>query len=53
MLYEPATGKVLNDKVTTAHDKATMTLVDGSWKLATRAQLEKWEGVAGCAVATS
>ncbi len=53
VLYEPATGKVLNDKVTTAHDKATMTLVDGSWKLATRAQLEKWEGVAGCAVATS
>jgi hypothetical protein len=53
VLYEPVTGKVLNDKVTTAHDKATMTLVDGSWKLATRAQLEKWEGVAGCAVATS
>lgn len=53
ILYEPATGRVLNDKVTTAHDRATMTLVAGDWKLTTREQIEKWEGVAGCAIASS
>lgn len=53
IVYEPATGKVLNDKVTTARDKATLSRVDGVWKLAIREQLEKWEGVAGCALATS
>lgn len=53
ILYEPASGRVLNDKITTAHDRATMTLVAGTWKLATRAQVQKWEGVAGCAVASS
>jgi hypothetical protein len=50
ILYEPATGTVLNNKVTTAHDRATMTLVDGTWKLSTRQQIEKWDGVTGCAV---
>lgn len=53
ILYEPASGRVLNDKITTAHDRATMTLVDGTWKLTTRVQVEKWEGVAGCATASS
>lgn len=53
VLYEPATGRVLNDKVSTAHDRATMTLVDGTWMLTTREQVQKWEGVAGCAVASS
>lgn len=53
IVYEPATGTVLNDKVTTAHDRATLTLVDGIWKLATREQVEKWEGVAGCALDSS
>lgn len=53
ILYEPASGRVLNDKITTAHDRATMTLVGGTWKLTTRVQVEKWEGVAGCADASS
>ena len=53
IVYEPATGKVLNNQVTTALDKATMTRVVGIWKLATRSQLEKWQGVAGCATTTS
>ncbi len=53
ILYEPASGKVLNSDVTTARDQATLTLVDGSWKLATRTQLQKWNGVAGCAVSSS
>jgi hypothetical protein len=53
IVYEPASGQVVNDKVTTVHDRATLMLVDGAWKLATREQVEKWEGVAGCALATS
>ena len=53
VLYEPATGRVLNDSVTTAHDRATMTFADGTWKLTTREQVEKWEGVAGCATTSS
>lgn len=53
IIYEPATGRVLNDKVTTARDQATLTQVDGTWKLESREQLEKWEGVAGCALDSS
>lgn len=53
VIYEPATGTVLNDEVTTARDRATLMLVDGTWKLASREQLEKWEGVAGCALESS
>ncbi len=53
VLYEPVTERVLNDKVTTAHDRATMTHLNGTWMLTTRVQVEKWEGVAGCAIASS
>lgn len=53
VLYEPATGRVVNDKVSTAHDRATMKRVDGVWKLSTREQVQKWEGVAGCASSAS
>lgn len=53
ILYEPATGRVLDEDVSTARDRATLSRADGIWRLTTREQLEKWEGVAGCAVATS
>ena len=53
IIYEPATGTVLNDEITTARDRATLTFVEGTWKLASREQLEKWEGVAGCALESS
>jgi hypothetical protein len=53
VVYDVATGKVINDQVTTALDKATLTLVGGTWKLATRDQVQKWQGVAGCAAGTS
>lgn len=48
VIYEPASGRTLNDKVTTARDEATLSLVGGVWKLTTRVQQQKWEGVAGC-----
>jgi hypothetical protein len=49
IVYDISTGKTINDNVTTALDKATLTLVGGTWKLATRDQVQKWQGVAGCA----
>jgi hypothetical protein len=49
ILYEPESGRILNDRVTTARDRATMLRVEGAWKLSQREQLDKWEGVAGCA----
>lgn len=53
IVYEPATGKVLNDDVTTVQATSTLTLVDGTWKLATRTEIQRWEGVAGCALTPS
>jgi hypothetical protein len=50
IVYEPATGKVLNDDTVTVHSSSTMTRVDGIWKLATRTEIERWKGVAGCAL---
>lgn len=49
ILYEPESGRTLNDTVTTARDRATMLRVEGVWKLSLREQLNKWDGVAGCA----
>jgi len=49
VVYEPASGRNLNDRVTTARDEAALSLGGGEWKLTTRVQQEKWEGVAGCA----
>jgi hypothetical protein len=34
----------------TVHSSSTMTRVDGTWKLATRTEIERWKGVAGCAL---
>jgi hypothetical protein len=50
VVYEPASGKVLNDDVVTVRSTSTLTRVDGTWKLATRTENERWEGVAGCAL---
>jgi hypothetical protein len=48
-IVEQPSGRVLNDEVTTSLDRAVMRRVDGQWKLSTRVQLEKWNGVTGCA----
>jgi hypothetical protein len=50
IVYEVATGNVVNDDVTTARHEAVMRLIDGTWKLVERRELEDWAGVAGCAV---
>lgn len=53
VVFDTATGAVLNDDVVTVRASSTLTNVDGDWKLTTRSELERWEGVAGCAVEQS
>lgn len=53
VVYDIASGNVLNDDVMTVRASSTLQRVDGVWKLATRSELERWEGVAGCAVEQS
>lgn len=53
VVFDTATGNVLNDDVVTVRASSTLTNVEGDWKLTTRSELERWEGVAGCAVEQS
>lgn len=52
IVYRVATGEVLDDSVVTRSVSATMRLVDGQWRLEATRELQKWEGVAGCALAS-
>lgn len=52
VLYRVDTGEVVDDSVATRSIEATMRLVDGIWRLAGSRELQKWEGVAGCAVSS-
>ncbi|MGH9136859.1 MAG: hypothetical protein ACRD0G_07395 [Acidimicrobiales bacterium] len=47
---EVATGRVLAGSVGTIQWRASMQLVDGSWRLAEREELSREAGVVGCAV---
>lgn len=40
-----STGQILNDRVASADQRATMTRIDGSWRLSTRDLLAKRTGV--------
>lgn len=48
IVYETATGTVLDDSVVTVHSSSTLRLVEGTWKLATRTEFARWEGVTEC-----
>ena len=50
IIYQPATGKVLNSDVVTVQATSTMARTNGRWMLQTRTELHRWEGVAGCAL---
>jgi len=50
VVYRYGTGEIVNDAVATYNVEGTMLRVDGSWKLASARQLQRWEGVAGCAL---
>ncbi|HAS13126.1 MAG TPA: hypothetical protein DCS55_21840 [Acidimicrobiaceae bacterium] len=52
VVYRVATDEVLDDSVVTRNISATMRLVDGQWRLAAAQELQKWEGVAGCALSS-
>ncbi len=45
-----ATGEVVNDLVATVLFEGSMVVEDGRWKLRSLDVIEKWEGVAGCAL---
>ena len=50
VVYRYSTGEVINADVATHSVEATMQRVDGVWKLASARLLQRWEGVAGCAL---
>ncbi len=50
IVYEPATGRALNDDVVSVQATSTLVRVDDTWKLETRTEIQRWEGVAGCAL---
>lgn len=51
VVFRPQSGEVVNDVVATHSVLATMQLVDGNWKLERTQLVQRWEGVAGCALA--
>ncbi len=52
LMVDRATGQVLNDAVSTQSAKGTLHFVEGAWRVAGTELLQKWEGVAGCALAS-
>jgi len=50
VVFRYSTGEVLNSGVATHSVEATMRRVNGIWKLASTRLLQRWEGVAGCAL---
>lgn len=50
VVYRYGTGDLVNAAVATHSVEATMRKVDGVWKLAAARLVQRWEGVAGCAL---
>lgn len=53
IIYRFQTGEIVNSSVATHSVSATMQRTEGVWKLADTKLLQRWEGVAGCALAGS
>jgi hypothetical protein len=49
VLYDRASGSVLNDRVSTFEFRLTLVKDNGLWKVSTGTQLHRWEGVSNCA----
>jgi len=49
IVFELASGRVINDKVATLQRRAELRLVDGDWKVTELVNLGEWEGVTVCA----
>lgn len=53
IVYRVSDGEVVDDSTVTRSVSATMRKVDGVWKLSSTSEIQKWEGVAGCALSES
>ncbi|MDY7106809.1 MAG: hypothetical protein S0880_37010 [Actinomycetota bacterium] len=51
VIYEVATGAVVDDDVVTHSYLFDLELVDDQWRVVRVVRLQRWEGVAGCALA--
>ncbi len=52
VVYRYTTGEVVNSAVSTNSVEGTMRRVGGVWKLEAARLLQRWEGVAGCALSS-
>jgi hypothetical protein len=53
VLYNAATGEIVDDSVVTRSVSAVLVIEGGVWKLARASVIQEWEGVAGCALTES
>ena len=53
IVYRVSNGETVDDRVVTRSVSASMSIVDGVWKLGRATVIQEWGGVAGCAVETS
>lgn len=51
-VIERATGRVLNDAVSTQSVLGNLQRIDGQWRVSGSDLVQRWEGVGGCALAT-
>ncbi|KAA0235951.1 MAG: hypothetical protein EDR02_02000 [Actinobacteria bacterium] len=45
-------GQIVNDEVATHNVRGELLLVDGVWRVSLARLVQRWEGVAGCALAS-
>lgn len=52
LVVRSSDGTVVDDSVSTHNVQGEMRRVDGEWRLAETTLVQRWDGVAGCALAT-
>lgn len=52
VVYRVESGEVINDSVATHNVRGAMERVDGEWRLSSSSLVQRWEGVAGCALSS-
>lgn len=50
VIIRRANGEVINDEVATHNVRGELVRVDGAWKVSSARLIQRWEGVAGCAL---
>lgn len=50
VIVRRATGEVVNDEVATHNVRGELSRVDGDWRVSEARLVQRWEGVAGCAL---